>query len=126
MPFVFNGLKIATTLALIGAIVAEYFGSPTRGMGFRIRPGWARSHRSRLGGDRGGRAHRIGGLWAGGACRAAGDASGVDGAGGRAARPAACSSPEAQGQERGPQERGGFQGDRRPSRAGGIVAPVPR
>jgi NitT/TauT family transport system permease protein len=23
-------------LALIGAIVAEYFGSPTRGMGFRI------------------------------------------------------------------------------------------
>ncbi len=36
MPFVFNGLKIATTLALIGAIVADYFGSPTRGMGFRI------------------------------------------------------------------------------------------
>ena len=36
MPFVFNGLKIAATLALIGAIVAEYFGSPTRGMGFRI------------------------------------------------------------------------------------------
>ncbi|MFN6978990.1 MAG: ABC transporter permease, partial [Gemmobacter sp.] len=36
MPFVFNGLKIATTLALIGAIVAEFFGSPVRGMGFRI------------------------------------------------------------------------------------------
>ena len=36
MPFVFNGLKIATTLALIGAIVAEFFGSPTVGMGFRI------------------------------------------------------------------------------------------
>jgi NitT/TauT family transport system permease protein len=36
MPFVFNGLKIASTLALIGAIVAEFFGSPTRGMGFRI------------------------------------------------------------------------------------------
>jgi len=36
MPFVFNGLKVAATLALIGAIVAEYFGSPTRGMGFRI------------------------------------------------------------------------------------------
>ena len=36
MPFVFNGLKIATTLAVIGAIVAEFFGSPTRGMGFRI------------------------------------------------------------------------------------------
>jgi len=36
MPFVFNGLKIASTLALIGAIVAEFFGSPTLGMGFRI------------------------------------------------------------------------------------------
>ncbi|OOY13033.1 MAG: ABC transporter permease [Rhodobacteraceae bacterium] len=36
MPFLFNGLKIATTLALIGAIVAEFFGSPTMGMGFRI------------------------------------------------------------------------------------------
>ena len=39
MPFIFNGLKVATTLALIGAIVAEYFGSPTRGMGFRISTG---------------------------------------------------------------------------------------
>ncbi len=37
MPFIFNGLKIATTLALIGAIVAEYFGSPIYGMGFRIQ-----------------------------------------------------------------------------------------
>jgi NitT/TauT family transport system permease protein len=36
MPFIFNGLKIATTLALIGAIVAEFFGSPIMGMGFRI------------------------------------------------------------------------------------------
>jgi NitT/TauT family transport system permease protein len=36
MPFLFNGLKIATTLAMIGAIVAEFFGSPTQGMGFRI------------------------------------------------------------------------------------------
>ena len=36
LPFVFNGLKIATTLALIGAIVAEFFGSPTFGLGFRI------------------------------------------------------------------------------------------
>ena len=36
MPFIFNGLRISTTLALIGAIVAEFFGSPTRGMGFRI------------------------------------------------------------------------------------------
>lgn len=36
LPFVFNGLKINSTLALIGAIVAEFFGSPTAGMGFRI------------------------------------------------------------------------------------------
>jgi NitT/TauT family transport system permease protein len=35
-PFIFNGLKICTTLALIGAIVAEFFGSPIVGMGFRI------------------------------------------------------------------------------------------
>lgn len=39
MPFIFNGFKISTTLALIGAIVAEYFGSPTMGMGFRISTG---------------------------------------------------------------------------------------
>jgi NitT/TauT family transport system permease protein len=37
LPFIFNGLKICTTLALIGAIVAEFFGSPTVGMGFRIK-----------------------------------------------------------------------------------------
>ena len=36
MPAIFNGLKIGTTLALIGAIVAEFFGSPIKGMGFRI------------------------------------------------------------------------------------------
>lgn len=36
MPFMFNGLKISATLALIGAIVAEFFGSPVKGMGFRI------------------------------------------------------------------------------------------
>jgi NitT/TauT family transport system permease protein len=36
LPFIFNGLKIASTLAMIGAIVAEFFGSPTAGVGFRI------------------------------------------------------------------------------------------
>ena len=36
MPFIFNGLKINSTLALIGAIVAEFFGTPIVGMGFRI------------------------------------------------------------------------------------------
>ena len=36
MPFLFSALKINATLALIGAIVAEFFGSPTVGLGFRI------------------------------------------------------------------------------------------
>jgi len=36
LPFIFNALKINSTLALIGAIVAEMFGSPISGMGFRI------------------------------------------------------------------------------------------
>jgi NitT/TauT family transport system permease protein len=36
LPFIFNALKINSTLALIGAIVAEFFGSPIAGMGFRI------------------------------------------------------------------------------------------
>jgi NitT/TauT family transport system permease protein len=36
LPFVFNALKINSTLALIGAIVAEFFGSPISGLGFRI------------------------------------------------------------------------------------------
>ena len=37
MPFIFNALKINSTLALIGAIVAEFFGTPIVGMGFRIQ-----------------------------------------------------------------------------------------
>ena len=36
LPFVFNALKVNSTLAMIGAIVAEFFGSPTAGLGFRI------------------------------------------------------------------------------------------
>lgn len=36
MPFIFGALKVNATLALIGAIVAEFFGSPTAGLGFRI------------------------------------------------------------------------------------------
>ncbi len=35
-PFLFNALKLNAPLALIGAIVAEFFGSPTAGLGFRI------------------------------------------------------------------------------------------
>ncbi len=36
LPFMFAALKVNATLALIGAIVAEFFGSPTSGLGFRI------------------------------------------------------------------------------------------
>src|SRR3546814_11997415 len=36
LPFIFNALKINSTLALIGAIVADFFGTPIVGMGFRI------------------------------------------------------------------------------------------
>ncbi len=42
LPFIFNALKINSTLALIGAIVAEFFGTPTKGMGFRISTEMAR------------------------------------------------------------------------------------
>ena len=41
-PFIFNALKINSTLALIGAIVAEFFGTPIVGMGFRISTGVGR------------------------------------------------------------------------------------
>lgn len=36
VPFMVAALKVNATLALIGAIVAEFFGSPTSGLGFRI------------------------------------------------------------------------------------------
>jgi NitT/TauT family transport system permease protein len=39
MPFIFNALKINSTLAMIGAIVAEFFGTRIAGMGFRIQTG---------------------------------------------------------------------------------------
>ena len=35
-PFMFAALKVNASLALIGAIVAEFFGSPISGLGFRI------------------------------------------------------------------------------------------
>jgi NitT/TauT family transport system permease protein len=36
VPFIVGALKVNAALALIGAIVAEFFGSPTVGLGFRI------------------------------------------------------------------------------------------
>ena len=40
MPFIFNALKINSTLAMIGAIVAELFGTRIAGMGFRMQTGF--------------------------------------------------------------------------------------
>ncbi len=36
LPYIFNGLKINVTLAMIGAIVGEYFGGPAEGLGYYI------------------------------------------------------------------------------------------
>lgn len=44
LPFIFTALKINTTLALIGAIIAEFFGTPVVGMGFRISIEVGRMH----------------------------------------------------------------------------------
>ncbi len=38
LPFIFSALKLATTLAMIGAIVSEYFGgTPNTALGFKIK-----------------------------------------------------------------------------------------
>lgn len=37
LPFLFNALKLGATLAMIGAIVGEFFGANGRGLGFRIQ-----------------------------------------------------------------------------------------
>ncbi|PZA07910.1 MULTISPECIES: ABC transporter permease [unclassified Meiothermus] len=37
LPFVFNALKLGTTLAMIGSIVGEFFGAGGQGLGFRIQ-----------------------------------------------------------------------------------------
>lgn len=36
LPFMFSALKVATTLSMIGAIVSEYFGGSTKGLGYRL------------------------------------------------------------------------------------------
>jgi len=36
LPFIFTGLKVATVLAMIGAIVGDYFGGSTRALGVQI------------------------------------------------------------------------------------------
>jgi NitT/TauT family transport system permease protein len=37
LPYIFSALKVSTTLSMIGAIVSEYFGGSTQGLGYRIR-----------------------------------------------------------------------------------------
>src|SRR5690606_25817005 len=37
LPFIFSALKLAATLAMIGAIVSEFFGGSLAGLGYRIR-----------------------------------------------------------------------------------------
>ncbi len=36
LPYIFTGLKIATTLSVIGAVVGEYFGGPQQALGIYI------------------------------------------------------------------------------------------
>jgi NitT/TauT family transport system permease protein len=36
LPFLFNALKIGTTLSVIGVIVTEYFGGPSNALGVYI------------------------------------------------------------------------------------------
>ena len=74
MPAIFNGLKVATTLALIGAIVAEFFGSPIRGHGLsHIDRGRAVGAGYGLGRNSRCSTCRIGVLWADRFNRAGGD-----------------------------------------------------
>lgn len=37
LPFIFSALKVCTTLAMIGAVIGEFFGGSTSGIGFFIR-----------------------------------------------------------------------------------------
>lgn len=37
LPYIFTALKVATTLAVIGAVVGEYFGGPTYALGVYIK-----------------------------------------------------------------------------------------
>ena len=47
MPFVFTGLRLASSLAVISAIVAEYFGGPRSGIGSFITTAAAGSNYAR-------------------------------------------------------------------------------
>ena len=47
LPFVFTGLRLASSLAVISAVVAEYFGGPRTGIGSFITTAAAGSNYSR-------------------------------------------------------------------------------
>ena len=63
LPFIFNALKVNATLSLIGAIVAEFFGTPTRNRLSHLHRGRPHGHRHGLGGNRARSACRNGVLW---------------------------------------------------------------
>ena len=44
IPYLLNGLKIGSSLAVISALIAEYFGGPTRGLGIGITSSAAASN----------------------------------------------------------------------------------
>jgi NitT/TauT family transport system permease protein len=48
LPFLFAALKVNAVLALTGAVVAEFFGTPTVGIGFRIATEAARMNIDRV------------------------------------------------------------------------------
>ncbi|MFN8531174.1 MAG: ABC transporter permease subunit, partial [Anaerolineae bacterium] len=37
LPYIFSALKVGTSLSMIAAIVSEYFGGSTAGLGYKIR-----------------------------------------------------------------------------------------
>ncbi len=71
LPFIFNALKINSTLALIGGIVAEFFGSGMRRHGFpHQHPEPDHERRRGVGDHRGRGGRRLGVLWHPGAAGA--------------------------------------------------------
>jgi NitT/TauT family transport system permease protein len=47
MPYMFSGLKVAVTLAVIGAVTGEFVGADNRGLGFFINQESAQGHAAR-------------------------------------------------------------------------------
>ena len=59
MPYLFTALKIAAVLAMIGAVVGDYFGGSTESLGVQIQSAVALSrYELGVGGDRRREHHR--------------------------------------------------------------------